>query len=189
MLKNGATSRQIGRSQEASDRLRGTLSVPREWSMRLWDMCFAVGGIVAAGGIAAGPLLANALTSPGQIQGLPVGSLSPLTVVAVYGLADPTILCTTAATTGAAQEQGVGQGPPTTAGDAQSTPQTPASAADGCVLPVVDQAAVPATPPATSEIAPLLALGPLLAAAGVAGTAAAIASGDDGSGGIPDSPQ
>lgn len=151
--------------------------------MRLRGVYFAVAALVTAQAAVTGPLLASAGTPAGQSQALSASKLSPLTVVAVYGLPDPTILCASTASTAAAQGQAGGQEPIAGSNTVPAT-QTAVPATQGCVLPVVDQTVAPVTPQATSEIAPLLALGPLLAAAGVAGAAAAIASGNDD----PDTP-
>ena len=146
--------------------------------MQLKCICCAITGIVVAQGVVAGPPLANAQTM-GTSNPVAVPRLSPLTVVAVYGLANPSVLCAATAATTTMQRQTAVENPVRNENSVLATPQSATPASPECVLPVVDQAANPGTPPATSEVAPLLALGPILAAAGIAGTAAAITSGDD----------
>ena len=146
--------------------------------MRLNNICYAITGIAIAQAVVTGPLLANTRLI-GSTNAVAAPRLSPLTVVAIYGLPDPTVLCAATASTTAMQGQSAVENAIETESTAPATPQSTTPANPECVLPLVDQAAVPGTPPATSEVAPLLALAPILAAAGVAGTAAAITGGDD----------
>jgi hypothetical protein len=147
--------------------------------MRPLSLCSAVFGIVVAQSMVAGPLLANMDTGSRPTASQPTGSISPLAIVAVYGMADPSILCAASASAAATQDPSGTQGQTPIPDPTQAGPGVEPPPSDGCVLPASDGTVTPATPPATSEIAPLLGLGPILAAVGLAGTGAAIAASND----------
>jgi hypothetical protein len=147
-------------------------------------------GYSLVGAAAAQLVLVDAAPAyPDRVSGIvsanPIVSVHPFTVVAIYGEVEPSVLCAAAASTAAAQQTSTVQETAPEAGQQPAAATEPAK--PGCVLPIGDSIAATTTPPAESEIAPLLALGPLLATAAAAGTAAAIASSSEG-GDSPESP-
>lgn len=148
--------------------------------MRLPSKCSVIASFAIAQTVAIGPALANVDNIVGSVTAQPSqGMIHPLTIVAVYGLSDPSVLCASAGSIVASQDPVPGQTPDPQQSATQEDAPVP-QVKEGCVLPVIDQTATPATPPAESEIAPLGLLGPLLAAAAAGGTAAAVASSNEG---------
>lgn len=175
-LTNGATSFDIGRSHLALIPVRLPGQRAEEMSMRFTRSSLSLPSVALMQLAIVGPALAsvdNPVTASANIA-----RISPLAVVAIYGAPDPTLVCASAAAAAAAQDPGVSANPAPVASDPQAGGTVAPN--NGCVLPVTDAAATPPTPPAQSEVAPLLGIAPLLAALGAAGTAAAIAASNEG---------